>query len=514
MELNSTLTPSAFDYVAPTLDLAKDASTINRALVAVLVVFMMSIGLYSSTRKRGPDLSHIPVLLKGLSAAKQRNEYRNNAKCVLQQGYEQYNKAGKPFQLQTSDGTMVVLNARQNDEVCSMPDRVVDSQEPRARILEKDYTHYKESDAVVIRTIKTHLSTRLHWSTIPVYDHILPIVAAASTRIFVGEELAANEEWLSCAIDYTVQMMTVAMTLKRMPSLLLPMIYRFLPAYQKLGRIRKASIRLLKPIVQARREAMETPDGQEGADNMLQWTLNERVKKQFHDKDYELLAHFQLELALAATHTTSMALTQILFDLVAWPEYIDILRQEVKEQYAANNFSFKGQFMKGLSKLDSFMRESQRWSPPSYTTTGRDVRHDITLSDGTFLPKDTMVVANAYQINHDAETPHGDTPPNVFDGLRYHNMRDRLIRSGATEKEAGGKYQFVSLTDGSSAFGNGRHACPGRFFAANEIKLLVAKFLMEFDFKMPPGESGRYENDSYERMVFPNSDKTILIKRL
>lgn len=89
MDLNSTLTSSAFHYVVPTLELAKDASAINRTLVAVLVVCMISIGLYSSTRTRGPDLSHIPILLKDLSAAKQRSEYRNNAKRVLQQGYEQ-----------------------------------------------------------------------------------------------------------------------------------------------------------------------------------------------------------------------------------------------------------------------------------------------------------------------------------------------------------------------------------------------------------------------------------------
>ena len=32
-------------------------------------------------------------------------------------------------------------------------------------------------------------------------------------------------------------------------------------------------------------------------------------------------------------------------------------------------------------------------------------------------------------------------------------------------------------------FGLGRHACPGRFLAANEIKMMLATLLMQYDFK-------------------------------
>ncbi len=43
-------------------------------------------------------------------------------------------------------------------------------------------------------------------------------------------------------------------------------------------------------------------------------------------------------------------------------------------------------------------------------------------------------------------------------------------------------------------FGVGRHACPGRFFAANEIKMIIANVVMAFDIKMPDGVEGRYNN--------------------
>lgn len=132
---------------------------------------------------------------------------------------------------------------------------------------------------------------------------------------------------------------------------------------------------------------------------------------------------------------------------------------------------------------------------------GRDVCKDVTLSDGLFLPKGTFVNANGYQITHDPAVLESDSDPNSFDGLRYYNMRKRLTKTGQDEKEVAGKHQFVSVSNSSLMFGYGKHACPGRFFAGNEIKLILAKILLEFDLKMPPGAQGRYESKSWEVSV-------------
>ena len=132
---------------------------------------------------------------------------------------------------------------------------------------------------------------------------------------------------------------------------------------------------------------------------------------------------------------------------------------------------------------------------------GRDICQDVTLSDGTFLPKGTFIVANGYQITHDPEVLQSDSDPNSFDGLRYYNMREKLMKNGFENKEVAGKHQFVSISNSSLMFGYGKHACPGRFFAGNEIKLLLAKLLMHFDLKTPPGENGRYKSKSWEMSV-------------
>lgn len=63
------------------------------------------------------------------------------------------------------------------------------------------------------------------------------------------------------------------------------------------------------------------------------------------------------------------------------------------------------------------------------------------------------------------------------------------------------------------AFGYGRHACPGRFFAANEIKLICAQILLNYDLKLPEGVSGRYANLHSGLTVSPDPTKTIKIRR-
>ena len=62
-------------------------------------------------------------------------------------------------------------------------------------------------------------------------------------------------------------------------------------------------------------------------------------------------------------------------------------------------------------------------------------------------------------------------------------------------------------------FGFGRNACPGRFFAANEIKLILARILLDFDLMMPDGRTKRYENIVAAGGIGPDTSKEILLRR-
>jgi len=65
---------------------------------------------------------------------------------------------------------------------------------------------------------------------------------------------------------------------------------------------------------------------------------------------------------LVSVGTSADLATQIFYDLAAHPEYIPILRDEVK-QVLEKHGGFSKQALYDMKKLDSFMKESQRLSP-------------------------------------------------------------------------------------------------------------------------------------------------------
>lgn len=62
--------------------------------------------------------------------------------------------------------------------------------------------------------------------------------------------------------------------------------------------------------------------------------------------------------------------------------------------------------------------------------------------------------------------------PEEYDIHRFANMRD---------KDSDSQSHLVSTSPASLGFGHGSHACPGRFFAANELKIALCHLLVKYD---------------------------------
>jgi cytochrome P450 len=105
----------------------------------------------------------------------------------------------------------------------------------------------------------------------------------------------------------------------------------------------------------------------------------------------------------------------------------------------------------------------------------RLVTRSIKLSDGSLLPAGVRImVANSFT------DPSVYTDPEIFDPYRSLGKREQLgQRMG---------WQHVSLSPEHMAFGYGRHACPGRFFASNEIKVALCHLLTEYDWELSSTE--------------------------
>ncbi|KAL8832625.1 MAG: hypothetical protein Q9191_000141 [Dirinaria sp. TL-2023a] len=327
---------------------------------------------------------------------------------------------------------------------------------------------------------------------------ILRLVSHIAARHFVGPRLCRDEDWLSTALIYTENAFRTIILLRLFPNIAKPVAAWFIPYSWRVSRALKRAQDIIIPEIHARRKAAATGYvGMERPNDFLQWMMDEANE---YDGAPHRLAHRLLILTLAAVHTTSMAATQTLFDVSSRPEYIQPLREEVIEM-TSENAQFTKTSLTKMRKLDSFMRESQRLNPPSLLGFKRHVKQPLTLGDGVCLPKDVHLMMPIYPIVVDAQV----TPdPFQFQGFRHHENR---LQPGE-----GNRHQFATTSKNNMHFGHGKYACPGRFFAANTVKMVIAQLLLDFDLKLADGET-RPDNVCLHEYVFPNPEAKLLFRR-
>lgn len=201
------------------------------------------------------------------------------------------------------------------------------------------------------------------------------------------------------------------------------------------------------------------------------------------------------------------------YDLASLPEFVPELREEIRQALADNDGVFTSNALQSMKKMDSLLKESLRVRPLSIGSLPFQLLHPITcsskpgsfqrkvlqpftLSTGQVIPAGVIIEVPAGVVNADPEVfPN----PAEFDPLRFYKLRQQAKEAGSAE--GGASNQFVSVSQKGLTFGYGRHACPGRFFAANEIKMIVANTILRYDVGLDMGHTERYANLEFSSMV-------------
>ena len=74
--------------------------------------------------------------------------------------------------------------------------------------------------------------------------------------------------------------------------------------------------------------------------------------------------------------------------------------------------------------------------------------------------------------------------PLEFDGFRFLKMKESAVVDGHNPNK---KFDMISTSPQFLAFSHGRHACPGRFFATAELKMILAYAIITYDMKLTDG---------------------------
>jgi len=352
----------------------------------------------------------------------------------------------------------------------------------------------KESDFAITENI----GACDEWTQVPLHMKMLRIVAHLSGRVFVGHPLCRNEEWIQATINYTVAAFGVQVAVLKYPKLIRPFIAPFLPQVKTVHRQFTTAERLLKPIIEERLAAMKEDTDAVLPEDAIQFLIRNSGGKA---DDIAYSAKLQMFLSLAAIHTTTMTLTHTIYDLCAHPEVVEPLREELKSVLDSDDGILVKQSMTKLKKMDSFMKESQRFNGTAALTLRRMTNETFQLSDGLEIPRGQSIAFNTYGTNMD---PSIYPNPEKFDAFRFSDLRE--LPGNET------RFQFVATTLDSLNFGHGVHACPGRFFASNEVKVALSYILQNYDFKFKDGEK-RPVNVCSNFTIVPDPSVGIVFKR-
>ena len=129
-------------------------------------------------------------------------------------------------------------------------------------------------------------------------------------------------------------------------------------------------------------------------------------------------------------------------------------------------------------------------------------------TSGLEVPAGTMTSAATSAVARDPSTFKN---PGNFDGRRFWQLRQ-------DNKASESHYNMGMATEDSLGFGLGSQACPARFFATAQMKLMLSKLLLGWDMTLEkndqPWTGGRPEMEYYDfSVVAPNAFGARLAKR-
>jgi len=120
----------------------------------------------------------------------------------------------------------------------------------------------------------------------------------------------------------------------------------------------------------------------------------------------------------------------------------------------------------------------------------------IKLPRGTNIAVDVSVMWSSHIYDN----------PGSFDGYRYLKIRQGGLQGSGTAALASSSPEHFD-------FGLGKSICPGRFFAANMVKVALASILLNYDFRLRDNQKPQVLYMGFEMLADPMGQVEIRRRR-
>ncbi|CAI0456081.1 unnamed protein product [Linum tenue] len=171
-----------------------------------------------------------------------------------------------------------------------------------------------------------------------------------------------------------------------------------------------------------------------------------------------------LDLFLGGSDTSAVIVEWAMSELMKHPRVMEKVQKEVRKMFDAKLVVDEAD-LDELHYLDMVIKETLRLHAPAPLISPRECR-ETTMIGGYEVQAKTRVIVNAWAINRDPrhwEEPTEFCPERFIDTYVDYN---------------GQNFKFIP-------FGAGRRVCPGIQSGMAMVKLLLAKLLYNFDWKLP-----------------------------
>ncbi|KAF8204327.1 cytochrome P450 [Mycena galopus ATCC 62051] len=323
-------------------------------------------------------------------------------------------------------------------------------------------------------------------ASVPLFHTMTHLVARISNRSMLGTSLCRQERFLNDVIRFAETLVLYAHLLSWFPRILRPPIY-FLVSSAFGGP--KEPSRVIVPHLKTL--LAERAHGHESSKTVADFLINHAPPEEIANP--ELLAMRILNLNFGSIHTTSIFATYAIFHLVTLSDAeLDGVRHEIIQALESEGGYNKASLAK-MRKLDSTFREAGRFYSMSSVGLGRRTIKPAAMVDGTVIPPGCDIAVPLKLIHFD-ETVYPE--PYKFDCFRFSKLRE--------SEDSDVKYGFATVEKDFLLFGLGRHACPGRFYASMELKIMLSHLLLNYDVRLADGATEAPKPTTFAHSVVPD----------
>lgn len=317
-------------------------------------------------------------------------------------------------------------------------------------------------------------------------------------------------DYLNLCTAFAQDVPLAGIVIRLVPSFLQPLLA---PIITLPNRYHNHKIRqMLRPEILRRLQIAERGDD-DAPNDFLQWFLTyARKSLEPEESTPKFLSDRIATINFAAIHTSTFTSVNAIYDIVSSPEMTTILSEikaEVQSVMPPGDEKWNKSSVQKMVKTDAVLRESMRYSSFMTGALHRTViaKEGITTPDGLHIKRGNVIAIPALPVHRDPSTYN---KPNSFVPLRFLRPTGEDSQQDQAEDRKNRSTNTVDTSLVFLPFGHGRHGCPGRFFAANELKLLLAYIALNYD--LEPLKV-RPEPIAFGSVMTPNPKVSIKIRR-